>query len=107
MHDLRALVDEHITAARAARHGRSAHLLVHDGALRQTVIALVSGSELNEHSTPAAATLHVLRGRVRLTSGGGGTELQAGELHVIPKERHGLLALDDAAVLLTTVTGVA
>ncbi|MFD8141452.1 cupin domain-containing protein [Streptomyces sp. NPDC059708] len=61
---------------------------------------------MNEHTTPPAATLHVLRGRVRLTSGGGDTELGAGQLLVIPKERHGLLALDDAAVLLTTVTSV-
>ncbi|MFD8019693.1 cupin [Streptomyces lavendulae] len=107
MHDLAALVEEHMTAARLAPHGRSAHLVVHDGALRQSVIALVSGSELEDHNTPPAATLQVLRGRVRLTASSGDRELGAGQLYVIPKERHGLLALDDAAVLLTAVTAVA
>ncbi|MFD7031386.1 cupin [Streptomyces sp. NPDC059917] len=107
MHDLIALVDAHLAAARVAPHGRSAHLVVHDGALRQSVIALAAGAELDEHNTPPAATLQVVRGRVRLTAGGGGEELRAGQLCVIPKERHGLLALEDAAVLLTAVTAVA
>lgn len=103
MDDLNALADEHLTAARASAHGRSAHLLIQEPPLRQTVIALTSGSALDEHNAPPAASLLVLRGTVRLTAGSGDAELPAGTLHAIPQERHGLLALDDAVVLLTAV----
>ncbi|MFJ7330298.1 cupin [Streptomyces cyaneofuscatus] len=103
MDDLNALADEHLTAARASAHGRSAHLLIQEPPLRQTVIALTSGSALDEHNAPPAASLLVLRGTVRLTAGSGDAELPAGTLHPIPQERHGLLALQDAVVLLTAV----
>ncbi|MBD0743863.1 cupin [Streptomyces sp. CBMA152] len=106
MQDLAALAGEHLTKARLASHGRSAHLIVHDGALRQSVIALTSGSALDEHSAPLASSLQVLSGHVRLTSNSGNKELRAGQLCEIPKERHGLLALEDSAVLLTAVTAV-
>ncbi|MFD3651054.1 cupin [Streptomyces cyaneofuscatus] len=103
MDDLNALAEEHLTAARASAHGRSAHLLIQEPPLRQTVIALTSGSALDEHNAPPAASLLVLRGTVRLTAGSGDAELRAGTLHPIPQERHGLLALQDAVVLLTAV----
>ncbi|MEE1795732.1 cupin [Streptomyces sp. BE308] len=103
MDDLNALADEHLAAARVAAHGRSAHLLLQQPPLRQTVIALTSGTALDEHNAPPAASLQVLRGSVRLTAGSGDVELTTGELHPIPQERHGLLALTDAVVLLTAV----
>ncbi|MFD9485658.1 cupin [Streptomyces sp. NPDC059991] len=106
MQDLAALAEEHLAKAHLASHGRSAHLIVHDGALRQSVIALTSDSELDEHNAPLSATLQVLRGHVRLTSNSGNKELRAGQLCEIPQERHGLLALEDSAVLLTAVTAV-
>ncbi|MFE5791538.1 cupin [Streptomyces sp. NPDC056503] len=101
--DLTALADEHLAAARAAPHGRSAHRVLHDGVLRQTVIAMTAGTVLDEHNAPAAASLQVLSGRVRLTTHSGGDELAAGTLRMIPKERHGLTAVDDSVVLLTAV----
>ncbi|GAA2918707.1 MULTISPECIES: cupin [Streptomycetaceae] len=103
MDDLNALADEHLTAARANAHGRSAHLLLRQEPLRQTVIALTSGSALDEHNAPPAASLQVLRGSVRLTAASGDVELMAGVLHPIDQGRHGLLALEDAVVLLTAV----
>ncbi|MEU8522779.1 cupin [Streptomyces sp. NBC_01216] len=103
MQDLAALADEHLAKARADAHGRSAHVVVHDGVLRQSVIALVSGTALDEHNAPPAASLQVLRGRVKVTAGARSEELSAGELRMIPKERHGLAALEDAVVLLTAV----
>ncbi|MGF1341889.1 MULTISPECIES: cupin [unclassified Streptomyces] len=103
MDDLNALADEHLTLARANPHGRSAHLLLRQAPLRQTVIALTSGSALDEHNAPPAASLLVLRGSVRLTAGSGDVELTAGTLHPVPRERHGVLALEDAVVLLTAV----
>lgn len=77
MDDLNALADEHLAAARASAHGRSAHRLLHEEPLRQTVIALTSGSALDEHNAPAAASLQVLRGRVRLTAASGDVEVSA------------------------------
>ena len=106
MQDLQALAEEHLARARAAEHGRSAHLALHDGPLRQSVIALRSGAALDEHNAPPAASLHVLRGRVRITAESGTQELAAGALQRIPQERHGLLALEDTVVLLTAVTAV-
>ncbi|MEV8585803.1 cupin [Streptomyces sp. NPDC051180] len=103
MSDLTELADEHLAAARTAAHGRSAHLVMHDGVLRQTVIALTAGTSLDEHNAPPAASLQVLRGRVKLTSPGWAQEMAAGALRMIPKERHGLTALEDAVVLLTAV----
>lgn len=103
MSDLAALADEHLAAARAAPHDRSAQVVMHDGVLRQSVIALLAGASLDEHTAPPAASLQVLRGRVRLTAAEWSEELAAGELKIIPKERHGLTALEDAVVLLTAV----
>lgn len=102
--DLGTIADEHAALATASPHGRSAHLLLHDGVLRQTVIALTAGSSLDEHNAPVAASIQVLRGRVSLTVAGRREEVGAGELHGIPQERHGLLAHVDSVVLLTAVT---
>ncbi|WP_190134938.1 cupin [Streptomyces longispororuber] len=108
VHDLSVLAEEHLNQARGDAHGRSAQLVVHDGALRQSVIALVSGTELDEHNTPPAASLCVLRGEVRLTTEQGNEwVLREGQFGEVPKERHGLVALADSVVLLTAVTATA
>ncbi|MFG3054274.1 cupin [Kitasatospora sp. NPDC048239] len=104
MVDLEQLADEHAAKAAASPHGRSAHLVLHDGVLRQTVIALTAGTALDEHSAPSAASIQVLRGRVSLTIAGRLQELSAGRLEPVPQERHGLLAHVDSVVLLTAVT---
>ena len=100
---LTALVQEHLSIARTASNGRSAHTLFagHDRRLRQTLLVLAAGHELAEHESPGEATLHVLAGVVRLTTATDSSQLSAGELTVIPDERHGLHALEDCAVLLT------
>jgi quercetin dioxygenase-like cupin family protein len=102
---LSALVDEQLDAARAAPSGRSARTVHggHEHALRQTLLALVAGAALGDHSSPGEATLQVLHGRVRLNTVADSQEAVAGDLLVIPAERHGLAALDDSAVLLTVV----
>lgn len=104
MDDLTELAERHLALAHAAEHGRSAHLFLRDGPLRQSVIALTAGAELEEHAAPPAASLQVLRGRVRLIAAEGDVELRSGQLMKIPQTRHGLRALDDSVVLLTSVT---
>ncbi|WP_432484921.1 cupin domain-containing protein [Kineococcus esterisolvens] len=105
MVDLRRVTDEHLGTARSSPHGRSAELLVHDGHLRQTLIALRAGEGLGEHNSPQAASLHVLTGRVRV-SGDHETEVSTGELVVLTHQRHAVAAVEDSAFLLTTVTGL-
>ncbi|MFF4949986.1 cupin [Streptomyces chattanoogensis] len=107
MNDLHTLTRDQIDDARASAHGRSAHLFLHDGPLRQTVIALIAGASLDEHNAPPAASLQVLKGRVRLTGPRGSQDLREGQVSAIPHGRHGLLALEDSAVLLTAVMTVA
>ncbi|MDT3395484.1 cupin domain-containing protein [Streptomyces sp. B1866] len=105
MDDLTALARRHLDQARIDPHGRSSHLFLRDGPLRQSVIALTSGQELDEHNAPPAASIQVLHGHVRLTGASGETqELIAGQVLPIPHERHGLRAVEDSVVLLTAVT---
>lgn len=106
MDDLSALTDQHLRLAHRAEHGRSAHLLLRDGPLRQSVIALTAGNELSEHDAPPAASLQILRGLVRITTPEGDIEMAEGRLGQIPHTRHGLQALHDSVVLLTAVTAV-
>ncbi|MQA14874.1 MAG: cupin domain-containing protein [Pseudonocardiaceae bacterium] len=100
---LDALAREHLEKAAAETSGRSAHTVYggHEHILRQTLIALTSGTSLSEHENPGEATVHVLRGRVRLDSGDDSWEGRKGDLLIVPPARHSLEALEDAAVLLT------
>ena len=102
---LTRLADEQMEAAKSSRAGRSA-LTVHGGhdhMLRQTVIAMTAGTELAEHNSPGQATLQVLRGQVRVSAGADTWQGGAGDLLVIPPQRHGLHADSDAVVLLTVL----
>lgn len=95
----------HLRTAREDPRGRSAELLIHDGRLRQTIIALRAGTELGEHNSPHAASLQCLAGRVEVT-GVDEPEVTAGELVLLTHERHSVLAHEDSVFLLTTVTGL-
>jgi quercetin dioxygenase-like cupin family protein len=100
---LDALAREHLQRARAESSGRSSETVVggYEHTLRQTVVALTSGTTLGEHENPGEATVHVLSGRVRLGAGGDAWEGRQGDLIVIPPARHDLHAVEDAVVLLT------
>lgn len=102
--DLTALAEQHTAEARSAASGRAAATVFggHDHTMRQTLIALTTGTRLAEHESPGEATLQVLSGRIRLHGASGdAAEASAGTLLVIPDERHGLEALEDAVVLLS------
>jgi len=102
---LTALSREQLKLALAASSGRSAHTVSggSEHQLRQTLIALASGRMLDEHSNPGDATVHVLHGRVRLSSGEAHWDGAAGHLIAVPDAVHSLEALDDSVVLLTVV----
>lgn len=105
MTDLLEEAKTRLAAAQASPHGRDAQLVLHDGVLRQTVLALVAGTALAEHNSPHAASLQVLVGRVRVT-GVDEPEVGAGQLVLLTHHRHGVQALEDSVFLLTTVTGL-
>ena len=102
--DLQTVATEQARAATSAKAGRAAVTVFggHANAMRQTVIALTAGTQLNEHENPGEATVQVLDGRVRLVGeSGGASEGSRGSLLVVPQERHRLEALEDSVVLLT------
>ena len=99
------LVPTMLTRARAAGPGRSAELVIHDGVLRQTVMALCAGREFGEHVAPPAATLQVLHGRIRVLKRGQlAEEVTEGDLLSLTDARHSVEALEDSVFLLTTVS---
>lgn len=100
--DLIRLQKKLLETAHTARAHRAAHT-VHggDGALHQTALALLAGTELAEHDSPPEATLQVLAGRIRLQGQHRQWDLGAGELITIPPERHAVAAIEDSVFLLT------
>jgi quercetin dioxygenase-like cupin family protein len=100
---LEALARQQIELAATAGGGHTADTVVggHEKVLRQTVIGMTRGSRLGEHENPGEATLQVLHGRVRLSSGEHSWEGRTGDLIMVPDARHSLEALEDSAVLLT------
>lgn len=104
-HSLDALARELLDDAGRSEAARAATTVVggHEHVMRQTVVALKAGSQLSEHENPGEATLYVITGRVELTAGEESWQARSGDLVEIPPARHGLLALEDSAVLLTAV----
>src|SRR5690348_18152512 len=102
---LPALAQEHLAQARREAGGRSAHTLYggRDHRLRQTLIALLAGQELEEHESPGEATLQVVSGRVRLLDGDDIREAEPGDMVPIPPAQHAVAADEDSVVLLTVV----
>lgn len=99
---LSALAREQIELA-TTHAGHAADTVVggHERVLRQTVIGMIEGADLAEHENPGEATVHVLTGRVRLSSGDESWEGRPGDLLKVPDARHSLHALEASAVLLT------
>jgi quercetin dioxygenase-like cupin family protein len=100
---LQALAREQMELAVASSSGRAGRTVWggHEHVLRQTVIALVAGMSMSEHESPGETTVHVLSGRVRLTSGNHHWEGRQGDLLLVPPARHAVTAVEDAVVLLT------
>ncbi|OBH06892.1 cupin domain-containing protein [Mycobacterium sp. E1747] len=102
---LTSLASEKLAEAKETHSGRAAHTIHggHTHELRQTVLALLGGHDLSEHDSPGEATLQVLQGHVRLTTGGDAWEGKAGDYVEIPAERHALHAVEDSVVMLTVL----
>jgi quercetin dioxygenase-like cupin family protein len=105
---LTALLRHQLDIARNSSSGRSAHTVYggHEHALRQTMIALRAGTNLDEHESPGEATVQVLHGRVTLVVGGDRWNGSPGDLLLLPDRRHALEAVEDSVVLLTVAKRV-
>jgi quercetin dioxygenase-like cupin family protein len=95
---------ELLAEAREHSSGRASRTLHggRDHSLRQLLLALTADRSLSDHESPREATLQVVSGHVRLTTGDGDWEGRGGDFVVIPPVRHGLLAVTDVVVLLST-----
>src|SRR5215217_6548572 len=100
--DIHALAGELLQKATTESAGRAARTLPHpvDG-LRQTLIALREGAEMDEHESPGAASLMVIRGRVTVRAGDESVELGAHQIAPIPDRRHSLQAAEQSVALLS------
>ena len=100
--DVHALAGELLQKASAESAGRAARTLPHpvDG-LRQTLIALREGAVMDEHESPGAASLMVIRGRVRVVAGPDELEIGPHQIAPVPHRRHSLRAEEQSVVLLT------
>jgi quercetin dioxygenase-like cupin family protein len=83
---LDAVAREQVKMATNQASGRSAETVYggHERVLRQTLMALTAGSVMAEHESPGEATLLVVLGRVRLSSGDDSWEGRPGDLIAIP-----------------------
>ncbi len=88
--------------AAEAKSGRAAKTLVKEGRLRVTLLALRKGARLSPHQAEGVLSIHVLRGRARVSAEGSGTDLAAGGLLVLQEEvPHTAEALSDCGLLIT------
>ena len=103
--DLGTAIEELLATASEQRSGRAARTLTPgSGArLKQTLVALREGQQMDDHVAPGQATLQVLRGAMTLAWGDERRELSEGSWTPIPSELHRLIATSDSAAMITTV----
>lgn len=107
---LEALARQHLERAQSDPAGRSAETVYggHEHTLRQTLVALRSGSVMDDFRSPGEGTVLVLRGRVRLTAGSDDDsdtwEGRDADLLTLPASRQEhltLTAVEESTILLT------
>ena len=81
--------------------GRTAKTILSGTVMRAVVIAMKQGSGLQEHDSPPASTLYLIKGRVTLRAGEREWPVYPGQLIAIPPQRHSVEAHADSAILLT------
>lgn len=71
--------------------------------IRQTMVVLLHGAHMAEHSSPQEGFIHVLQGAIRLNGDGRSWEISAGQLLPVPPEKHSVTALQDTVLTLTVL----
>lgn len=100
---LTAIARTQLREAGEVANGRAASTVFggHEHTLRQTVIGLKAGTQLQEHLNPGEATLLILQGRVTVSSNGQQWEGRNQDLIALPDGRLQISANEDSSVLLT------
>ncbi len=88
--------------ALTSKAGRAAKTLVKEGPLRLTLVALRKGVALQAHQVEGVVSIHVLRGRARVSAAGTDRELASAGMVVLQEEvPHTATALTDCTLLVT------
>ncbi len=102
MFDLSALEQEVRKEDAFLRDGHTARTLVRESDLRVVFIVMRSGARIAEHRAENTASVHALRGHIRLRLPDNTADVPSGSLLVLEKGlRHDVEALEDSAFLLT------
>ena len=103
--DLQATAEELLREAHSLASGRSARTLTPGGgaALKQTLLALTAGQQLQEHVAPGPTTLLGVVGESVLRYEGNAVTLTAGRWAPCPTGPHSVEAETDTVLLITVV----
>jgi quercetin dioxygenase-like cupin family protein len=72
------------------------------GQLELARLVLRAGESMRDHQAPGEITVQCLEGLLELSTPKGTQRLRPGELiHLLPREPHGLKAIEDSSALLT------
>jgi quercetin dioxygenase-like cupin family protein len=96
-------LDQEVRAeATFERNGYAARTLVRTADLRIVFIAMSEGSHIKEHEASETASIHVVKGHVRVGLADRAADLREGQLLVLDSGlRHDVEAAADSAFLLT------
>lgn len=102
---LTALARHELEHALSSSSGRSAKTLYggQEHQLRQTLVALRKGEVMADHENPGEATVHVIHGRLELSTAEASWSGWDGDLIIVPEATHKVSALEDCVFLLTVV----
>lgn len=96
--DVRALLGE------IAEESIVSRSLYNEANSRAMLFGFAPGQELSEHTTPMAATIHILEGNATLTLGGDAMQAGPGTLVAMsPGLPHSVLAQGQVVMLLTMI----
>lgn len=101
--DLARAASELLDEARGLAAGRSARTLTPGAGapLKQTLLALTAGTQLEDHTAPGPTTLVGVAGTAILATQAGRLVLTEGVWTGCPRGQHSLEAVSDAVVLIT------
>lgn len=104
--ELDAAADELLATASEQASGRAARTLTPGAgaALKQTLIAITDGRELDDHVANGPASIQVLRGSLTVSWGDEDRAMQAGQWATLPLELHRVHADSDTVALVTVAT---
>jgi len=100
---LTALARHELEHAVTSDSGRSAKTVFggREHTLRQTLVALRKGVQMGDHESPGDATVHVIHGRIELSTSDASWSGWDGDLIIVPDAVHNVVAHENSVFLLT------